>query len=141
MAETKTTNTQTTTHRGGCHCGAIKFRIEDFETEVTVWKCNCSICDMKQNHHIIVPKSKFVLESGEDCLTTYTFNTHAAKHTFCKICGVQSFYTPRSNPDGFGVTYYCLDQSTITKTIWKGFDGQNWEDYINKSGIQGLSKE
>lgn len=25
-----------------------------------------------------------------------------AKHTFCKTCGVQSFYTPRSNPDGYG---------------------------------------
>lgn len=35
-------------------------------------------------------------------MTTYTFNTHMAKHTFCKTCGVQSFYTPRSNPDGFG---------------------------------------
>lgn len=39
---------------------------------------------------------------GSENVTTYTFNTHTAKHMFCKICGVQSFYTPRSNPDGFG---------------------------------------
>lgn len=39
---------------------------------------------------------------GEDNITTYTFNTHQAKHTFCKTCGVQCFYQPRSNPDGYG---------------------------------------
>jgi len=39
---------------------------------------------------------------GADKLTTYTFNTHQAKHTFCRTCGVQSFYQPRSNPDGYG---------------------------------------
>ena len=44
----------------------------------------------------------FPMSQGEEDLTTYTFNTHAAKHTFCKICGVQSFYTPRSNPNGYG---------------------------------------
>jgi len=25
------------------------------------------------------------------------------------MCGVQCFYVPRSNPDGCGVTIYCLD--------------------------------
>lgn len=48
---------------------------------------------------------------GSDNLTTYTFNTHAAKHTFCKTCGVQSFYTPRSNPDGYGND--CLLQADL----------------------------
>ena len=75
-----------------------------------IWKINttlnfsCSICEMKQNHHFIVPKEKFMLlEGGNDGqLTTYSFNTHKAKHTFCSKCGVQSFYTPRSNLDGFG---------------------------------------
>lgn len=63
---------------------------------------SCSICDMKQNHHFIVPESKFELVSGETELSTYRFNTKMAEHTFCSICGVQSFYTPRSNPDGRG---------------------------------------
>ncbi|KAI4294750.1 hypothetical protein MLD38_040921 [Melastoma candidum] len=37
-------------------------------------------------------------------ITTYTFNTHTAKHTFCKVCGITSFYKPRSNPDGIAVS-------------------------------------
>ena len=60
---------------------------------------------MKTNLHFVVPKSKFTLLKGAENITTYTFNTHQAKHMFCKICGVQSFYVPRSNPDGYGKWY------------------------------------
>ena len=44
----------------------------------------------------------FRLFQGEDMLTTYQCNTKVAKHPFCKVCGVQSFYVPRSNPDSYG---------------------------------------
>ena len=81
-------------HTGGCHCGAIRFQVLA-PKRLHVYNCNCSVCHKKQNKHFIVPKSKFTLLQGEEYLTTYTFNTHQAKHTFCKTCGVQSFYTPR----------------------------------------------
>jgi len=61
---------------------------------------------VKSNIHFIVPGSRFKLVKGSDNLTAYTFNTHQAKHLFCSTCGVQSFYVPRSNPDGYGMT--CL---------------------------------
>lgn len=63
---------------------------------------------------------------GEDALTTYTFNTHVAKHTFCKICGVQSFYSPRSNPDGYGVNPNCIVSDTVAGIRYSHFDGQHW---------------
>ncbi|KAL7390023.1 hypothetical protein ABVT39_013638 [Epinephelus coioides] len=93
-------------HTGGCHCGAVRFEVL-YSPDLHVFHCNCSICTKKQNHHFIVPKHHFTLLQGSDNLTTYTFNTHVAKHTFCKTCGVQSFYTPRSNPDGYGMTVSC----------------------------------
>ena len=37
---------------------------------------------MKQNHHFIVPDHNFQLVSGSEMLTTYTYNTGAAKHTY-----------------------------------------------------------
>ena len=107
-----------------------------------------------------------VLEKDHPCISTYTWNTHTARHTFCKLCGVQSFYHPRSNPDGVGVTLSCLvpnvpisskakanananakdededeaeDQNICTSEI-RIFDGQNWEDYIEGSGIREFSK-
>ncbi|XP_061417804.1 centromere protein V-like [Lethenteron reissneri] len=113
-------------HEGGCHCGAVRFLVWA-PARLRVLDCTCSICTKKQNRHFIVPASQFKLLKGAENLTTYTFNTHAAKHTFCKTCGVQSFYTPRSNPDGFGVMPHCLDSGTVDGVSVEVFDGQEWE--------------
>lgn len=83
-----------------------------------------------------------VFIQGEDNLTCYTFNTHAAKHLFCKTCGVQSFYKPRSNPDGYGVMPHCLDEGTVEDVKIEACDGQNWEKFIaGNPEIQQRSKK
>src|SRR5262249_2349233 len=84
-------------YEGGCHCGAVRFRVRVDGHQAK--ECNCSICAKKGFIHLIVTHEQFTLLSGADALTTYTFNTGVAKHTFCRICGVHSFYTPRSHPD------------------------------------------
>ena len=58
------------------------------------------------------------------------FNTKQAKHLFCKVCGVQSFYIPRSNPDGYAITATCIDPGTITKLTVEDCDGENWEKFF-----------
>jgi hypothetical protein len=40
---------------------------------------------------------------GEENLSLYSFNTHTAKHYFCKTCGIYTHHQRRSNPDEFGV--------------------------------------
>ncbi|CAL1533606.1 unnamed protein product [Lymnaea stagnalis] len=121
-------------HHGGCHCGTIRFKVLAPQ-HLDVFECNCSICIKKQNFHFIVPKANFQLLQGSDNITTYTFNTKQAKHTFCKTCGVQSFYTPRSNQDGIGVMPHCLDPGTILSVNTKKYDGQNWEESYQQSDI------
>lgn len=112
-------------YTGSCHCGAIKFEIEAHET-LAAQECNCSICAKSGYLHLIVAKEKFRLLQGEENITTYVFNTAVAKHTFCKICGVKAFYTPRSNPDGYSVNVRCLDTKPTSLLILP-FDGVNWE--------------
>jgi hypothetical protein len=124
-------------YQGGCHCGAVKFEIEAPE-KITCGDCNCSICSKSGYLHLIIPKSKFTLLQGESSLTTYTFNTGVAQHRFCKICGVKSFYVPRSNPDGYDVNVRCLDLHPIDLKI-EPFDGKNWELHAHK--VAHLSKE
>ena len=64
---------------GGCHCGSVRWTIRCLR-RTCVWVCNCSVCNMKQNHHIVVNDDSFFLEQCEDdALTTYTFGTHAAQ--------------------------------------------------------------
>uniref|UniRef100_A0A8D2PJZ0 CENP-V/GFA domain-containing protein n=3 Tax=Zosteropidae TaxID=36297 RepID=A0A8D2PJZ0_ZOSLA len=127
-------------HTGGCHCGAVRFEVWA-SADLHVFNCNCSICTKKQNRHFIVPASRFKLLKGADNLTTYTFNTHRAQHTFCKTCGVQSFYTPRSNPDGYGIAPHCLDEGTVQTIITEDINGKEWEKAVKEhKTIRDMSK-
>lgn len=119
------------THSGSCHCGAVRYEV-DAAADLDVSECNCSICSRSAYLHLIVPRSRFRLLAGEDQLTTYTFDTHEAKHLFCKTCGIKSFYIPRSHPDGISVNVRCLDPATIKSMQVEFFDGKNWEQNIDK---------
>ena len=75
----------------------------------------------------IVPKSRFKLLSGADVLTEYQFNTRTARHLFCPVCGIKSFYVPRSHPEGYSVNVRCLSEGTIEEMTVVPTDGRNWE--------------
>jgi len=117
------------THRGGCHCGAVRFEI-DAPARLVADRCNCSICAMTGFLHVIVPAERFRLLSGGDSLAEYRFNTGVARHLFCSACGVKSFYVPRSHPEGYSVNLNCVDRETVEGAEIHDFDGRNWEDSI-----------
>ena len=109
------------THRGGCHCRRVRFEVVA-PADIAALDCNCSICRMTGFLHLIVPAAHFRLVSGADELVEYTFNTGAAKHRFCRHCGIKGFYVPRSHPDGIDVNVRCLDAGTITTLTVTAFD-------------------
>jgi hypothetical protein len=113
------------TFEGGCHCGRVRFRVRGDLADVL--DCNCSVCTKKGFLHLIVPPAQFEVLSGADELATYQFNTGTARHTFCRSCGVQPFYVPRSDPDKIDVNVRCLDGVDIGSIHPKPFDGRNWE--------------
>ena len=115
---------------GSCHCGAVRFEVKAGE-KIQCEDCNCSICSRSGFLHLIVPASRFRLISGENEMTTYTWGTGVARHTFCRTCGVKPFYVPRSNPDGYDVNVRCLDVQPESIDI-EPFDGQNWEDNAHR---------
>lgn len=119
-------------HKGGCHCGRVRFRVRVREPQALA--CNCSICEMKGFINLIVPPEDFELLQGEESLATYRFNTGAAEHRFCRVCGIHPFTRPRSHPEGYDVNARCLDDGFDFLTITP-FDGRNWED--NVASIQG----
>jgi hypothetical protein len=89
------------------------------------------MCTMKGFLHLIVTKDRFTLLRGANAITTYTFNTHVAKHTFCSQCGVHPFYVPRSHPDGVDVNVRCLDGDALARFRIEPFDGANWEANVD----------
>jgi len=113
-------------HTGGCHCGRVRFEVVA-PAKLEVADCNCSVCSKSGYLHLIVPAERFKLTRGRDVLTTYLFNTHVAKHYFCSICGIKSFYVPRSHPDGISVNARCIDGHTVEAMSVTAFNGQEWE--------------
>ncbi len=96
--------------------------------EIELVDCNCSMCARTGYLHLIVAKKDFRLLKGETDIATYTFNTGAAKHMFCSVCGIKSFYVPRSHPDGYSVNFRCLeDPDGFASVITTEFDGREWE--------------
>jgi hypothetical protein len=118
------------TYEGGCHCGRVRFRV-NVDRHI-VEECNCSICRKKGFLHLIVRSDRFTLLSGAEYLSTYTFNTGIAKHTFCRICGIHPFYRPRSHPEAIDVNVRCLDGDILSRFEIRFFDGVNWEDNVHK---------
>ncbi len=121
---------ESVTYEGGCHCGAVRFQVMVDKHKAD--DCNCSICTKKGFLHLIVPPEHFTLLQGNDVLTTYTFNTGVAQHTFCRICGIHAFYRPRSHPNYIDVNVRCLDGNVLSYFEIVPFDGANWEQNIHK---------
>ena len=68
------------------------------------------------------------------------FNTGTAKHHFCSVCGIKSFYVPRSKPDGFSVNVRCLDDGQVRVTRITLFDGEHWEEAMAKELSRAISE-
>jgi hypothetical protein len=110
---------------GGCHCGAVRFRVTLENPRVS--RCNCSMCTKKGMLHLIVPPERFELLKGAAALSEYRFNTGIAVHRFCRVCGIHPFYTPRSDPDKIDVNALCIDGDLWRELPLREFDGKNWE--------------
>jgi hypothetical protein len=104
----------------------VKFRLRP-PPEVELLDCNCSICARTSYLHLIIPHSDFELVSGQDMLSRYRFGTEAAEHLFCRICGVKSFYQPRSHPGAWSVNFRCLEDGHGLIPTIRPFDGRDWE--------------
>ncbi len=113
------------TYKGSCHCHAVKFELKTEVEELTV--CDCSICQRKNALMVKVHESKMNLISGEDSLSTYTFNTHTAQHHFCKVCGIYPFHRKRVTPEYFGVNVFCLDGFDSSRFPVRATDGKGMD--------------
>jgi hypothetical protein len=103
----------------------VAFEVQGELTRVL--ECNCSICSRRGYLHWIVPRDRFRLLGSEEALSTYSFGTGVAKHLFCSVCGICSFYVPRSDPQKISVNVRCLEGVDPAGLEVDGFDGRNWE--------------
>lgn len=96
-------------HRASCHCGAVVLELDLPDGIVDPRRCDCSMCRRKGAIVASVPLGGLHVLQGEDSLTLYQFNTRAARHYFCRHCGIYTHHRRRSNPDQYGYNVGCLE--------------------------------
>ncbi len=118
MAEEKT-------YEGGCHCGAVRYRVTMALQGVVT--CNCSICQKSGTMLAFAPESRFELLSGADALADYQFGKKRIHHLFCTRCGVRSFSRSqgRDGTPTVAVNVRCLDGVELEKLPTRQFDGRS----------------
>ena len=119
-------------HRGGCHCGRIRFEADGELTDLSI--CNCSICQRTGYVHWTIPPERFRLLAGADAYATYEFGTRIAKHHFCRVCGISPFRVARSDPDQIDVNARCLEGVDVDALPTSRFDGRHWEEEMARRG-------
>lgn len=96
-------------HGGQCHCGAVRFEVRLADGFKTIRRCTCSYCRMRGAIPVSVELDGIRFVRGEDKLSSYRFNTGAAQHFFCSVCGIYTHHQRRSNQAQYGVNVACLD--------------------------------
>ncbi len=94
--------------QGACHCKAVKFEVRTAVAPAV--RCNCSLC--RRKGALMTPvfeAGELKILKGEDALTLYEFNTRAARHYFCKHCGIYPFHQTRKDPNLWRVNLGCLE--------------------------------
>lgn len=113
------------TYTGGCHCGAVRYRVTmKLDGAIT---CNCSICQKSGTTLAFAPGAKFELLSGADALTDYQFGKKRVHHPFCRTCGIKSFARgamPTGEPV-VAVNVRCLDDVDLAAIPTRQMDGRS----------------
>jgi len=94
---------------GQCHCASVRFEARLAGGFDNVLRCSCSICRMRGAVMVFAALDDFRITAGEDCLSTYRFNTNSAEHFFCSRCGVYTHHRRRLDPSQYAINVACLD--------------------------------
>ena len=111
------------THKGRCQCGKVTFAAAgDIDSALS---CNCSICQRKGSLLWFVPRDSLRV-TGEDALSTYTFNKHVIRHRFCATCGMHPFgegTDPKGNAMA-AINIRCLEDIELADIPVHHYDGR-----------------
>lgn len=64
------------------------------------------------------------IASGLEQLTAYRFGTQAARHLFCRQCGIHPFVETRLNPGHYRVNLGCVEGPNALELPETVFDGK-----------------
>jgi hypothetical protein len=114
--------------RARCHCGAVVIEAALPQGLASARRCDCSFCRRRGAAAVTATTASLRILQGADSLRLYTWGTHAAKHWFCKTCGIYTHHQRRSDPAECGVNLGCIDGVNP-----RDLDPIGWVDGVNHS--------
>ena len=107
---------------GGCHCGALRYRLEGTLTDVA--HCHCTICRRVSGGLVVtwltLPRTGFQWLSGEP--NCYVAPASCSRY-FCGHCGAHVALVTAHSPHSIDVTVATLDHPErvrANRQIWIG---------------------
>jgi hypothetical protein len=107
---------------GGCHCGALRYRLEGTLTDVA--HCHCTICRRVSGGLVVtwltLPRSGFQWLAGEP--NCYVAPASCSRY-FCGHCGAHVALVTAHSPHSIDVTVATLDHPERVRAnrhIWIG---------------------
>ncbi|SFE42163.1 CRISPR-associated protein Cas8b1/Cst1, subtype I-B/TNEAP [Sulfitobacter brevis] len=91
-----------------CHCGAVELSAILPNGLKNPSRCTCSFCARRQAANVTALATSVKVLKGADNLTLYSWNTHTAKHYFCKTCGIYTHHQRRADPSQSGINLGCI---------------------------------
>ncbi|MDF0733558.1 GFA family protein [Pseudomonas entomophila] len=109
-------------HEGGCHCGALRYRLEGGLADVA--HCHCTICRRVSGGVVVtwvtLPREGFRWLAGTP--QCYVAPASCSRY-FCGRCGAHVALSTLHSPDSIDVTVATLDhpeQVRPNRHIWVG---------------------
>lgn len=121
-----TTTQGTTTYRGSCRCGAIRFEA-DLDLSRGTSQCNCSYCSKSGWWGILARPDDFRLLAGADEIVRLG-SSPAAERPRCRICGIEAFGhgdVPEIGGEYYSINVRCLDGVDLEGVPVKYLDGKH----------------
>lgn len=72
------------THKGSCHCGAVRFECE-LDLAAGTTRCNCSFCKKARFWMALVKEADFRVLEGTDKLTDYRHTPEGLSEPFLHL--------------------------------------------------------
>ena len=119
------------THKGSCHCGAVRFEA-DVDLSEGVSACNCSTCQKIGYPGVMGKPADLRVLAGEETMIRYEFGPKIGQRLFCATCGARPFARgdlPELGGAYISVNVNCLDDldpGTLAVRYWDGRHN-NWE--------------